>query len=121
MDWEQTKHLHRVDYDLKPLSKELAIDFIQTHHYSPMMPKLTKHYLGCFLDGELVGVLTLGWGTQPRQTINKMFTGLESKHYWEIGKMCMTDEMPTNSESQMISQTVKWINCLLYTSPSPRD
>ena len=121
MDWEQKNSLHKVDYDLKPLSKELAIDFIQTHHYSPMMPKLTKHYLGCFLDGELVGVLTLGWGTQPRQTINKMFTGLESKHYWEIGKMCMTDEMPTNSESQMIKKAVRWIkdNCpdvlFLYT------
>jgi hypothetical protein len=38
-----------------------------------------------------------------------MFTGLETKHYYEIGKMCMTDDMPRNSESQMLSYTIKWL------------
>ena len=109
MDWEQTKLLPKVSYDLKLLSKEFAKDFIQTHHYSPVMPRLTKHFLGFFVEDKCVGILTLGWGTQPRQTINKMFTGLESKDYWEIGKMCMTDAMPKNSESQMISHAIRWI------------
>ena len=38
-------------------------------------PKLTKHFLGCYLENELVqnGVLTLGWGTQPKATIAKLF------------------------------------------------
>lgn len=94
---------------LKEINKERAVPFVQEHHYSPVMPKLTKHYLGFFCGDKLVGVLTLGWGTQPRQTINKMFTGLETKDYFEIGKMCMTDEMPKNSESQMLSLTVKWL------------
>jgi hypothetical protein len=102
------------------LSRQVAIDFIQEHHYSPVLPKLTKHYLGFFLDGKLRGVLTLGWGTQPKATINKMFNGLDSSHYFEIGKMCMDDDMPKNSESQMMSLTVKWMkektDCLfLYT------
>ena len=44
-----------------------------------------------------------------KDTINKMFTGLESRHYYEIGKMCMTDDMPRNSESQMLSDTIKWL------------
>tara|TARA_B100000131_G_C17992533_1_gene563171 strand:+ start:51 stop:797 length:747 start_codon:yes stop_codon:yes gene_type:complete len=85
------------------------------------MPRLTKHFLGCFLDGELVGVLTLGWGTQPKATIAKLFDGLDTKDYYEIGKMCMKPEMPKNSESQMLSGVVKWMkeNCpekkFLYT------
>ena len=29
--------------------------------------------------------------------------------YYEIGKMCMLDEMPKNSESQMLSKVVKWM------------
>ena len=79
-----------------------------------------QHFLGFFLDNELKGVLTLGWGTQPRQTINKLFPGLVSKDYYEIGKMCMDEEMPRNSESQMISATIRWMkqntDCLfLYT------
>lgn len=99
----------KLNLTLSEINKETAVPFVQAHHYSPVMPKLTKHYLGFFCDGALVGVLTLGWGTQPRQTINKMFTGLETKDYFEIGKMCMTDEMPRNSESQMLSLTVKWL------------
>ena len=110
----------KFDFDVKDIHKNNAIDFVQKHHYSPVMPKLTKHFLGFYHEGELRGVLTLGWGTQPRQTINKMFPGLESKDYYEIGKMCMDDDMPRNSESQMISATIRWMkqntNCLfLYT------
>jgi len=91
------------------VDKFTATEFIQSLHYSKIMPRLTKHYLGCFLVDELVGVLTLGWGTQPKATINKLFTGLDTSDYYEIGKMCMTEEMPRNSESQMISGVVKWM------------
>jgi hypothetical protein len=110
----------RLEYVIKDISKYEASEFIQKFHYSPVMPTLTKHFLGFFIDDKLKGVLTLGWGTKPMHTINKMFPGLTSKDYFEIGKMCMDDDMPRNSESQMISATVKWMkkntNCLfLYT------
>ena len=96
-------------FDIKEIDKTLAVNFIQERHYSKVLPKLTKHWLGCFYEGELVGVLTLGWGTQPLQTIKKLFPNLTSKDYYEIGKMCMDEKMPRNSESQMISSVVKWI------------
>ena len=99
----------KIDYELKEVPKDFAVSFIQHYHYSPVLPKLTKHYLGFFVNGELKGVLTLGWGTQPVHTINKMFPGLASKDYYEIGKMCMDDDMPRNSESQMLSQTIRWL------------
>lgn len=111
----------KLNLSLNEIPKPLAVSFIQKNHYSPVMPRLTKHFLGFFHDNKLVGVLTLGWGTQPRQTIRKMFPNTETKDYFEIGKMCMTDEMPRNSESQMLSLTVKWLkqNCpevkFLYT------
>ena len=111
----------KYDFVVRELSRAVATEFVQKYHYSPVMPRLTKHFLGFFHENKLVGVLTLGWGTQPRQTINKMFPGLESKDYYEIGKMCMDEDMPRNSESQMISATVKWMKkntpeCLfLYT------
>lgn len=111
----------KYEYKVLEITKFMATEFVQKYHYSPVMPKLTKHFLGFFVDNELRGVLTLGWGTQPRQTINKMFPGLESKDYYEIGKMCMDEDMPKNSESQMMSHTVRWLKenkpqCLfLYT------
>ena len=66
----------KYDYKVAEITKDKAVIFIQKYHYSPVFPKLTKHWLGFFLENELVGVITLGWGTQPRQTINKMFPGL---------------------------------------------
>ena len=99
----------KYNFEIKEIDKVTAVDLIQNNHYSKVMPKLTKHFLGCFLEKELVGVLTLGWGTQPKGTINKLFPGLETKDYYEIGKMCMLEKMPRNSESQMLSAVVKWM------------
>jgi len=97
-----------------------CINFTQVHHYSKVMPRLTKHYLGLFNDDELVGVVTLGWGTQPLATINKLFPGYTTKDYYELGKLCVHDKMPRNTESQYISLLVKWMKentdrKLLYT------
>ena len=99
----------KYDFTINEISRSYATDFIQSLHYSKIMPKLTKHFLGCYLKNELVGVLTLGWGTQPKATIAKLFDGLDTKDYYEIGKMCMKEKMPKNSESQMISAVVKWM------------
>jgi hypothetical protein len=58
---------------LKPLNKYTAAEFVASRHYSAVMPKLTKYYLGCFIKDELVGVITFGWGTRPKHTIQKLF------------------------------------------------
>jgi len=109
-------------YEIRKVSREQATDLVQANHYSPVMPKLTKHWLGVYKEGALVGVITLGWGTRPLHTIQKILgPGFESKDYYEIGKMCMLDSEPRNSETQMISQVVRWLkeNCpevkYLYT------
>lgn len=96
-------------FEIKEVSKETALEMIQRFHYSNTLPKLNKHFIGFHLGGELVGIVTLGWGTRPLHTIQKLFPSLESKDYFEIGRMCMAEEMPRNSESQMLSQLVKWL------------
>ena len=88
--------------DLKKIHKVTATEFVSERHYSAVMPKLTKHFLGCFENDELVGVITFGWGTRPMHTIQALFPELNTKDYFEIGKMCMDDKMPRNSESQLI-------------------
>lgn len=95
--------------EIKPVDKKDFLKMVYDYHYSIVMPRHTKHYLGCFQDGRLVGGLSLGWGTQPRNTIKKLFPTLDTKDYFEIGKMVMLDEMPRNSESQMLSAIVSWI------------
>jgi hypothetical protein len=79
---------------VKEISKKTAIDFIHTYHYSKILPRLTKFYLGYFEENVLVGVVTLGWGTQPLQTIKKIFYNhdMVTTDYYEIGKMCFLPE-----------------------------
>lgn len=96
-------------YEIKELNKDDALEMVKKYHYSNTLPKLNKHYMGFYLEDQLVGVVTLGWGTRPLHTIRALFPSLESKDYYEIGRMCMTEEMPKNSESQMLSQLVKYI------------
>ena len=82
---------------------------IKKYHYSNILPRLNKHFIGFYLGDKLVGTVTLGWGTRPLHTIRKIFPSLETKDYYEIGRMCMTEEMPRNSESQMLSQLISYI------------
>ena len=110
---------------VKRIHKVNAIELIQKYHYSPVMPGITKYYLGLFLDNKLKGVLTLGYGTKPRHTFNKMFPSVGvldtddneefihdiNEWYYEIGKMCLIDDLNENkiAGSQMVSAVIRWL------------
>ena len=95
--------------EIKILHKNKAAEFIVDRHYSPVMPSLTRYYCGYFIDDELQGVITFGYGVRPQHTIKKLFPTLEAKDYLEIGKMCMDDSMGKNSETQMLSLAFTWL------------
>lgn len=98
---------------IEEIDKEEAVQFIQKYHYSKILPRLTKHYLGYYNEKGLVGVTTLGWGTQPKQTIKKILykDNLDTTDYIEIGKMCFSPLLNNNAQSgsQILSHLVKWL------------
>ena len=94
---------------LRLLNKYEAAQFVSTRHYSAVMPRLTKYYFGYYKKDKLVGVITFGWGTSPKHTIQKLFPSLDTKDYYEIGKMCLDDSLPKNSESQLLSKSIDWL------------
>ena len=94
--------VHEVDYST-------ALYMVQKYHYSNSLPAQNKYFLGFYLDNFLVGLITLGYGTRPLHTIRLLFPSLTTPDYLEIGRMCMTEDMPRNSESQMISACVHWL------------
>lgn len=57
--------------------------------------------------------MELGWGTQPLQTIRKLFpdSSLQTTDYLEIGKMCFLPEMNQTNYfgSQALSALIKWL------------
>ena len=96
---------------IKEIDKRFATSFVQTYHYSQIMPRLTKYYLGIFNGNVLCGVVTLGWGTQPLQTIKKLFPNhnFVTSDYLEIGKMCFIPQLNNgNFGSMALALLVKW-------------
>ena len=67
---------------LNQIHKITASEFVADRHYSAVMPKLTKYYLGGFVEEEIVGVITFGWGTRPKHTIQALFPELDTKDYY---------------------------------------
>lgn len=80
---------------------------IHKFHYSKVLPKLTKYVLAHRLNDEIDAVMTLGWGVRPKHTIQRLFPSLNTKDYLEIGKLCLDDILPKNSESQFISSCLR--------------
>ena len=99
----------KLDFEIKEITTEQAYQLIYYNHYSKVLPKLTKCILGGFIDGELKATMTLGWGTRPVHTIKAIFPSLDSKDYYEIGKMCLTEDLKKNAESQFLSRCIKWV------------
>jgi hypothetical protein len=94
------------------VNKEMAIEFIRKHHYSKILPRITKYYLGVIEKGEIKGIVTLGYGTQPLGTIKKIFYKHDfiTKDYIEIGKMCFDPSLNnSNFGSMFMSVLIKWV------------
>jgi GR25 family glycosyltransferase involved in LPS biosynthesis len=93
---------------IKQTDKQEASSFISKYHYRKIMPKLNKVFYGGYDEkNELVAIITFGWGTQPKNTIQKMFPKLDTKDYFEVGRLCLVDELPRNSESEFLSKVFK--------------
>jgi hypothetical protein len=95
--------------EIREVSREDANELVSFYHYSDVMPRATKLYIGGFLGEILIGVMTLGWGVQPKRTIKKIFPSLNQEDYFEIGKLCLDERMPKNSESKFMSLCFKHI------------
>lgn len=94
---------------IRKIETKDASNFVRKYHYRKIMPKLNKVCYGGFFNDKLVGVVTFGFGTQPMATIKKIFPTMETKDYFEVGRLCLLDELPKNSESNFLSRVFQMI------------
>ena len=91
-----------------PVSPEEARRLCLRWHYSNIFPPHCMVYLG-FHDGDgLAGVTIWGWGTRPRHTIQKLFPSLDTGDYWELCRMVCRDDLPRNTETQLLAGCARW-------------
>lgn len=97
--------LDRVSFTGETIVRNLVVRY----HYSNVMPRITKLCIGGWDSESLVAGMTLGYGTRPKHTIEKMFPPLSVDNYYEIGKLCVADHKPRNTESYFISRAISLV------------
>lgn len=93
--------------EIRKIPKHLSLTLIQKFHYSNTLPSINKIFLWYYIDWVIKWTITLWYGTRPLHTINLLFEDVNVDEYLEIWRMCMDEDMPRNSESQMISLLIK--------------
>ena len=103
-------HEYKLNITLNPIDTVQALRIVkEIHQSSDTLPSVTKECLGIYIDDNLEGVITLGYGTRPKHTIQRLFPSLNTDDYREIGRMCINNDFKTNTESQMLSKTMKYV------------
>jgi len=105
--------------DTVPLkqAKQLCL----AYHYSDIFPPHCMVSLGFYDDRGLGGVAIWGWGVRPKHTIQLLFSSLDTPDYWELCRLCCREDLPRNTESQLLSGCADWFKAnqpekvLLYT------
>jgi len=98
------------DFYVIEIPKQISKDIIIKNHYShKVCNDATTHiHLGCYIDGELLGVLQFGYAMNP-QSCDSVVTGTELNQYKELNRMWFDDKAEKNTESKAISYSIKYI------------
>lgn len=90
---------------LKRAENRLVDELVRQHHYSK---KATKNRFCSFLVNDGEGFLQLGYGIRPemKHTISAL---IQKGNYCEFDRMYLSDDLPKNSESQVIALLMSFI------------
>jgi len=102
------------DIVIKVIPSKVANAFVKKNHYSGKVVNNSVLHFGCFLDGQLGGVLQYGNPIDKRNVLGLVKTtnkGYNEKwnEMLELNRMAFSDILPKNSESRSISVTIKLI------------
>lgn len=93
---------------VKVIPSSIANAFVKKHHYSgKVVPNSTLHF-GCFLDGNLHGVMSYGPSINKKGTIN-LVANTGWNEFIELNRMAFDEYLPKYSESRCIAISIKLI------------
>jgi len=90
---------------LVKVEKSIADKIVEKHHYSH---KATSNSFLSFMVNNGKGILQLGYGIRPemKHTISK---DIKKGNYCEFDRMWLSDDLPKNSESQVIGLLLSYL------------
>ncbi len=96
------------DIIVKVIPAKIANDFVKKHHYSGKVVNNSCLHFGCFLDGQLHGVMSYGSPLDKSKVIG-LVSGTKWNEMLELNRMAFDEYLPRNSESRAISMSIKLI------------
>jgi hypothetical protein len=91
---------------VKVIPSKVANEFVKKNHYSGKVVPNSKLHFGCFLDGDLHGVMSYGTSMQKSKVI-----GLVKPCLWnemlELNRMAFDEYLPKYSESRCIAISIR--------------
>lgn len=89
-----------------PIPVKEARKYIASFHYSATMPDSTRFVYAGYLGDRLCGIVCYGMGCGKNQ-YTALFPDIENGRYLELTRLWCPDDMPKNTESRIIAQSLK--------------
>lgn len=96
------------DIIVKVIPTRVANPFVVKYHYSGKVCPNSYLHFGCFLEGELHGVMSFGPSLDKRKMLSLVETDNKGEHakwneWLELNRMAFDDVLPRNSESRCLA------------------
>ena len=91
---------------VREIEKSVARKYISTFHYSKTMPDSTRFCYGGFYEDRLVGVICYGMGCGKNQ-YTAIVPSIKNGEYIELTRLWCVNSAPMNTESKIISKSLK--------------
>lgn len=98
---------HAKDIIVKVIPSKIATPFVKRYHYSGKVVQNSQLHFGCFLDGNLHGVMSFGPSLDKRKILGLVKTDNNTEatkwnEFIELNRMAFDDYLPRNSESRCL-------------------
>lgn len=120
-DKAREKHLNRLCYPefeynnvsvkemvVKQISAKEAREYIATYHYTKTFPDSTKFVFAGFYQNSLAGIICYGMGASKNQ-YTSLIKDIKKGQYLELTRLWSHDNMPKNTESKLIAESIKML------------
>lgn len=93
---------------VKVITSKIAVPFVKNVHYSRTVSNTSSLHFGCFLDGNLHGVMSFG-SPMDKSKVLPLVQPCKWNEMLELNRMAFDEYLPKYSESRCFSIAVKLI------------
>lgn len=94
------------DMNLIQVDAKFARPYIATFHYSGSLPDSSKYIYAGYLGNKLCGVIVYGMGAGKNQ-YTSIIPEIQNGQYVELTRLWCANDMPKNTESKIVSESLK--------------